>query len=147
MRTTYDCRSKEVCCDLSVAKKPQREQFHLIEHGHKKIHVRNSIAARWNEFAIFLRLYEGNSLDALFDQCFRDPFRMADKLFELYIGNKRVLDPPVPPSWNEILDALKKMREMELVKNLQEYFFSEAIRLVEAELSTNPGQLAPEKQS
>lgn len=147
MRTTYDCRSKEVCCELSVAEKPRREQLQLIEHGDKKIRVRNSIAARWTEFAIYLRLHEGNDLDALFDQCFRDPFRMADKVFKLYIDNQRDLNPPVPPSWNEILDALKKMREMELVKYLQEYFFSEAIRLVEAELSKNPGQLAPEKQS
>ena len=69
---------------------------------------------------------------------------MADKVFELYIQRNQLdMDPPVPPSWKEILDALKKM---ELVKNLQEYLFSEAICLVETELSTNPGQLAPEEQ-
>ena len=56
---------------------------------------------------------------------------MADKVFELYIRNQRDMDPPVLPSWKKILDALKKMREMELVKNLREYLFSEAICLVD----------------
>ena len=139
MRTTYDCRSKEVCCELSVAEKPRSEQFHLIKHGDKKIRVRNTVAARWSEFAIYLYLDKGNDLNALFSQCFKDPFGMADKLFELYIGNQRDIAPPVPPSWKEVLDALENMREMELVRDLQEYFFSEAIRSVEAGLSTNRG--------
>ena len=113
-----------------LGEEPQKEHLLCIEHGGERIRIKNTVAANWREFAIFLHLNEGNDLDAEFDGCFRDPLRMAVRVFDLYLANERDLNPTVNPSWKEILEALKKMKQNELVKKLEVYFLSEATRLV-----------------
>ena len=107
-----------------LGEKPQKEQFLLIEHNGDKIRIKNAVAAHWKEFAIFLHLDQGNDLDAEFEHCSHEPFRMADRIFDLYLNNKRDLNPPVNPSWKEVLEALRNMKEMELVRKLEAYFHS-----------------------
>ena len=96
----------------------------MIEHDGDRIRIRDTVAAQWRDFAIFLHLDEGNNLDAEFDRCFHDPFKMADRMIDLYLNNERDLAPPVNPSWKEILEALRKMRQMELVRKLEDYLSS-----------------------
>jgi len=107
-----------------LGEKPQKEQFLLIEHNGDRIRIRDTVAGQWREFAIFLHLDKGNNLDAEFDRCFRDPFKMADRVIDLYLNNERDLTPPVNPSWKEVLEALRKMKQMELVRKLEVYFSS-----------------------
>lgn len=104
--------------------RPQNEQFLLIEHGGDQIRIRDRVAAKWREFATYLHLDKVNNLDAEFDRCFNDPFKMADRVIELYLNNARDLNPPVDPSWEEVLEALRKMKEMELVRKLEAYLSS-----------------------
>ena len=96
----------------------------MIEHNGDIIRIKNTVAAHWKEFAIFLRLDQGNDLDAEFEHCSYEPFRMADRIFDLYLNNKRDLNPPVNPSWKEVLEALREMKKMELVRKLEAYFHS-----------------------
>ena len=96
----------------------------MIEHDGDKIRIRDAVAEHWKDFAVYLHLDKGNNLNAEFDCCSHDSFKMADRVIELYLNNERDLTPPVNPSWTEVLEALRKMKLMELVRKLETYFNS-----------------------
>ena len=113
---------------MFLDEEPSLLEMTEIKYNDKLIRIKNTVAANWTEFAIALRLDKGNNLDALNDQCFRDPFKMTNKLCDLYLANNRELDPPIQPSWRELLEALRVIRQGELVRKLNEYFSYEALR-------------------
>ena len=94
------------------------------------------MAAKWKDFAIALYLDKGNPLEALFEECFCKPIRMAGKLCDLYLNNERDREPRTLPSWRELLDALRRIKEHELVRKLDEYLYSKALSRVQVQQLT-----------